>query len=226
MQLDRVIQGDCMDVLPTFPDKSVDMVVTDPPYFLPVNTYVGVRGKGAYSRTLEDASVLKGYFRTVFKELTRVVKCNGTYYVFCDAQSYPSFYEVMFPFCKHVRLLVWDKMISYNGYTWRHQHELIAWGECEEAERIPTGDGDILRCRGVLQKDRYHPAEKPVELLSLLIKKHPKALLILDPYLGSGSTAVAAKKLSRHFVGIELNPDYCKIAEERLRSSTDQAVLS
>ena len=214
--VNKIIEGDCQEVLPTLPDSSVDMVLTDPPYFLPVNSYVGTREKGYAGRTLADTSILKGYFKNVLSELARILRANGTFYIFCDAQSYPVFYEVMFPHCKHVRLLVWDKTVSYNGYTWRHQHELIAWGEREETERVPTGDGDVIRCRGVLQKDRHHPAEKPVELLSRLIRKHPSANLILDPYLGSGSTAIAARALNRKYVGIELNPDYVKIARQRL----------
>ena len=131
-----------------------------------------------------------------------MVKPDGTFYIFCDAQSYPIFYQVMFPYCKHVRLLIWDKMVSYNGYTWRHQHELIAWGEREHTKRIATGDGDIIQCRGVLQKDRRHPAEKPVEVIRKILVKHKTPagdLLILDPFIGSGSTAIVCKQLGFKF---------------------------
>lgn len=213
--LDKVICGDCLEVMKEIPDNSIDLVVTDPPYFMPINSYVGVRGQGYDRRTLADTSILKGYFKNVFDEIFRVLKPTGTVYVFCDGQSYPIFYEVMFPFCKYVRPLIWDKMISYNGYTWRHQHELIAWGEMKQTKRIPTGDGDIIKCRGVLQKDRNHPAEKPIPLLRKLIKKHDGEI-ILDLYAGSGSTLIASVQENRHFIGIELNSEYCTIAEERL----------
>jgi site-specific DNA-methyltransferase (adenine-specific) len=214
--------GDCLEVMPRIPDGSVDAVITDPPYFLPVNSYVGKRGEGYAKRTLADSSVLRGYFERVFVELSRLLKPNGTYYVFCDAQSYPIFYQVMYPYTKYVRLLIWDKVVSYNGYTWRHQHELIAWGELDESERIPTGDGDILKCRGVLQKDRLHPAQKPVELLSRLIDKNvPASGVVLDPYMGSGTTGVACKETGRNFIGIEMEPQYYEIAKRRIEAAHD-----
>ncbi|MBU2052457.1 site-specific DNA-methyltransferase [Patescibacteria group bacterium] len=204
--------ADCRDILPSLP--TVDLVLTDPPYFLPIQSYVGTRGNGYQKRMLGDLSVLKGYFELVFSDFEKVLNETGTYYVFCDAKSYPIFWQVMFPLCKNVRLLIWDKLISYNGYTWRHQHELIAWGELDKTERIPTGDGDVLKCRGVLQADRNHPAEKPVEVLEKLIAKHP-AGIVLDPFMGSGSTLIASKNLNRKCIGIEIEEKYCKIATLR-----------
>lgn len=132
IELNKIYNEDCLEGLKKVESNSVDLILSDPPYFLPVNSYVGVRGEGYHRRTLADTSILKGYFERIFEELERVLKPQGVYYIFCDAQSYPIFYQVMFPYCKYVRLLIWDKMISYNGYTWRHQHECIAWGEKED----------------------------------------------------------------------------------------------
>ena len=212
-----IIHGDCREVLPLLPDKSVDLVLTDPPYFLPIQSYVGTRKNGYQKRMLGDLSVLKGYFDLVFSDLSRVLSASGTYYVFCDAKSYPIFWQVMFPICKNVRLLIWDKMISYNGYTWRHQHELIAWGELEDTKRVPTGDGDIIKCRGVLQAERNHPAEKPVEVMEKLITKH--AGIVLDPFMGAGASVIAAKKLNRKCIGIEIEERYAEIAAKRVSQS-------
>jgi site-specific DNA-methyltransferase (adenine-specific) len=218
--------GDCLEILPTLADKSVDAVITDPPYFLPVNSYVGKRGEGYTKRTSADASILRGYFERVFAELARIIRPTGTFYVFCDGQSYPIFHQVMYPFTKYVRPLIWDKVVSYNGYTWRHQHEIIAWGELEETPRIPTGDGDILKCRGVLQKDRVHPAEKPVDLLGRLIEKSvPAGGIVLDPFCGSASTGEACVKLGRVFTGIEMEKSFFEIAEKRITEAQQQMVM-
>jgi site-specific DNA-methyltransferase (adenine-specific) len=219
LELDKIYNMDCLDGLKEIPNRSIDVVLTDPPYFLPINSYVGTRKNGYHKRTLADASILKGYFERIFEQLSRVIKKDGTYYIFCDAQSYPIFYQVMFPYCSHVRLLIWDKIASYNGYTWRHQHELIAWGEQDKTKRVPTGDGDVLKFRGVLQEDRNHPAEKPVELIqSLLLKNGHEGCVVLDPYIGSGSTAIACKNLNYHFIGFELNKEYCNGADIRLKN--------
>ena len=206
-----IYHGDCREIIPDLP--MVDLVLTDPPYFLPIQSYVGTRKDSYQKRMIGDLSVLKGYFELVFSDLVKVLNNNGTYYVFCDAKSYPIFWQVMFPICRNLRLLIWDKQVSYNGYTWRHQHELIAWGELEETQRIPTGDGDVIKCRGVLQADRNHPAEKPVELLSKLLNKHLG--VALDPFMGSGSTLLAAKNLNRQAIGIEIEEAYCEIAATR-----------
>lgn len=216
----KIILGDCLECLELVDSGEVDLIVTDPPFFLPVQTYVGKRGEGYVRRTLGDASVLKGYFGRVIKRLNRVLSDTGTYYIFCDGQSYPIFYEALFPYCKYVRPLIWDKLISYNGYTWRHQHELIAWGELDGAERVPTGDGDILKCRAVLQKDRLHPVQKPLELVKRLITKHGKeGDTVLDIYAGSFTTAKACIETGRNSISMEINPDYWEnIGRKRLNA--------
>ncbi|MFN0318375.1 MAG: DNA-methyltransferase [Burkholderiales bacterium] len=206
-----IFHGDCREILPTL--GPVDLVVTDPPYFVPVATYVNARGAAPTRRMLGDLSVLQGYFDALLPTIP--LKISGSAYLFCDAKSYPLFWRSMFPIFKHVRLLVWDKLVSFNGYTWRHQHELVAWGECEEAERIATGDGDVLRFRGVPQAGRVHPAEKPVDMLATIISKHGEGLL-LDPFMGSGPTLVAAKQLGRRAIGIEIEERYAEIAAKRL----------
>ena len=220
MNFYTLFHGDCLETLPNLPSNSIDLIVTDPPYFLPVNSYVSTRDNPNPTRTLADTSILKNFFKNVFKELNRVLKPDGTYYVFCDAQSYPIFYEIMFPYNKYVRLLIWDKLISYNGYTWRHQHELIAWGEGFNSKRVNTGDGDILKQRGVLQKDRLHPAEKPVELIKQLIAKHEHYETVLDPFAGSGSTLYACQDLGKSCISIELDESYCEIIKNRCFNRT------
>ena len=213
------IHGDCIEEMAKMEPNSVDAIVTDPPYFQPVFHYAGTRKGGPPQKNLSDLSILENFFAIFMRECSRVIKETGTYYIFCDGQSYPIFYRAMFPFCRHIRPLIWDKIVSYNGYTWRHQHELIAWGEQEKTPRIATGDGDIIRCRGVLQKERLHPAQKPVELLiKLITKSTPPNGLILDPFMGSGTTGMAAKAEGFRFIGIDNNAEYVEIAKKRINA--------
>ena len=216
-----VILGDCLEEMQKLPDKSVDMICTDPPYFLPIQSYVGSMEKGYEKRTLEDCSILKGYFKQIFREFIRVTKPSGVWYIFCNWESYPIFYELIFPICHSIRPLIWDKTASVYGYTWRHQYEMICFVTFSETERIPTGDGDVLKCRGVPQKGRNHPAEKPVELIKQLIMKHENLKFILDPYSGSGSTIIACLQTQRDYLGIELNENYVKRINERILEQTN-----
>jgi len=201
------------------PDKTIKLIVTDPPYFLPATHY---QTRKKFSRSFSDLGILEHFLKDLFKEFNRILKDDGHMYIFCDGQSYPLFYFYSYPFCKSIRPLIWDKKTSINGYGWRHQHELIIFAEMLEAKPIPTGDGDILRCSAVKVDNRKHPAEKPVELLGLLIKKHKQEnLVVLDPFFGSGSTGLACRNLSMDFIGIDISEEYCGVAKERLEEESN-----
>lgn len=209
------VEGDdCLDVLPRLPEACADAIVTDPPYFLPA-THYNVRTGGF--RSLADLGMLEHFFRDVFSAIRRVLKPQGSMYVFCDGQSYPVFYALAYCHFKRLRPLVWDKGTAINGFAWRHQHELILFAEREDAPAVKTGDGDVLRCRAVAIDDREHLAQKPVELFRRLIAKTtPPGGLVLDPFVGSASSGLAALGLGMRFLGIEKDATYCRLARERL----------
>lgn len=215
--------GDCLEVMRTLPDGCVDAVVTDPPYFLPAAHY---NTRSATARSLSDLSILNHYFRDFFETVRRVLKPDGFLYCFCDGQSYPVFYVTAYPHFKRVRPLVWDKGTSINGYSWRHQHELILFAESEDSPAVPTGDGDILKCRAVPINDREHLAQKPIELLGRLIDKTtPKGGIVLDPFMGSCTTGLAALSVERGFVGIEMDETYFALSEKRIAEAQLQMPL-
>jgi site-specific DNA-methyltransferase (adenine-specific) len=209
-----LIQGDCLKVLPTIPDNSIDLVLTDPPYFLPAVHY---QTRKQFQRSFADLGILDFFFTNFFKEISRIMKKDGSIYIFCDGQSYPLFYWNLYQFCKSVRPLIWDKKISINGYSWRHQHELIIFAEMPKAKPIPSGDGDILRFSAVKVNERQHPAEKPFDLIKTLIKKSlQQDGIIIDPFVGSGTTMKAAIDLNKNCIGIEVGREYIEICKKRL----------
>jgi len=206
-----IYHGDCREILPNLP--KVGLVLTDPPYSLPARIS---DTRQLFYRSLTELSILEYFFRDFFSWCDKVVKNSAVYYIFCDGQSYPVFYSLLYGYVKSVRPLIWDKMTSINGYSWRHQHELIIFAEMANAPLVKTGDGDILRFRAVPVMKRKHPAEKPVDLLCSLIAKTAKENSItLDPFMGVGSSVVAAKKLNRKCIGIEIEEKYCEIAARR-----------
>ena len=212
-----IIHSDCRLVLPLIPDKSIDLVLTDPPYFLPAKHYETRRN---FARSLGDLSILEYFFDATLKDCIRLLKGIGYLYLFCDGQSYPVFYVKLYSLVKALRPLIWDKMTSINGYSWRHQHELIIFAEMPEAQPVKTGDGDILRYRAEPIDDRKHPSQKPEDLISALLSKSLfESGIVLDPFLGSGTTLVCAKKLGRKAIGVEIEEKYCEIAAKRLSQS-------
>ena len=214
LPINEVVCGDCLEVLKTFPDESIDLIVTDPPYFLPAAHY---QTRTQFRRNFSDLGILEHFFKLTFQLFSHILKKEGIIYVFCDGQSYPLFYYHLYPYCKSLRPLVWDKKTSINGYSWRHQHELIIFAEMPNAKPVPSGDGDILKENAVAIGQRLHPAEKPVELIKKLIGKSSKENdVVLDPFCGSGTTCLASKILNRQWVGIDVSPEYCEIARKRL----------
>ena len=209
-----VRHDDCLNAMRDIPDGSIDAVICDPPYFLPARHY---QTRREFPRSLTDLSMLEHFYRDWFAESARILKPTGTMYVFCDGQSYPLFFTVAYRYVRKMVPLVWDKVNSINGYSWRHQHELILFAQMDESPNVPTGDGDILRCRAVPVDSRAHPAEKPVELLERLITKSvPAGGVVLDSFMGSGTTGVACIETGRNFIGIEKDATYFAVAEQRL----------
>lgn len=218
-----VYNQDCLEAMRAMDDKAFDLLVTDPPYFLPAAHYAT---RKTFKRNFGDLGILEGYFREWWTEVARVLKPTGSFYLFCDGQSYPLFYYYAYFFTKNVRPLIWDKVSAFSGFGWRHQHEIILWGEMPDARPINTGDGDIIRCPAVKVDERVHPAEKPVDIFRKLIEKSGNAgCSVLDPFLGSGSSRIAAYDLGFDFTGYELDKDYFEAQEKRFADHIAQAKL-
>lgn len=203
-----IYHGDCLS---TMVDLKANVIVTDPPYFLPARHY---STRKEFPRSLSDVAMLEHFYRDWFVAARVALGDAGVCYVFCDGQSYPVFYALAYPHFRRVVPIVWDKQVSFNGFTWRHQHELILFAERDGAPAIKTGDGDVLTCRAVPIEERDHPAQKPADLVRRLIEKHEGA--VLDPFCGSGTTLLAAAQIGRAAVGIESDERYCEIAARRL----------
>ena len=223
LELDKIYNMDCLEGMKQIDDNSIDCIITDPPYFLPAQHYATRKFQ---MRNFVDLNFLEHFFKEVFNEYKRIIKQIGHIYIFCNGQSYPLFWFYLFPFCKSVRPLIWDKKTSINGYSWRHQHELIIFAEMPKVKPIPSGDGDILRCNAVKVDSRKHPAEKPIDLLIKLIEKTTKPnQIVLDTFVGCGSTIIACKRLHRHYLGFELSKEYYDIALKQLLDDKKQIGL-
>ena len=183
----NVERGEALSVLRTMPAMSVDLTLTDPPYFLPAQHY---SARSRWPRSMADISVLEHFYRDVFAEIRRVSRPEAPIAVFCDGQSYPVFFSLLYPHWDRLIDVVWDKNELGMGSGVRRQHEwvLIGW----QGGRMNGWEPSVLRVRRVGQS-RVHPAEKPVALLGRLIRLlSPADGLVLDPFAGSASTGEAA----------------------------------
>jgi len=103
------------------------------------------------------------------------------------------------------------------GYYFRNQYEMILVIDKGKGKYYKRDFSDVQETSLILHSEETHPHQKPLDLILKILEHSSKSNdIVLDPFLGSGTTAVACKMLNRHFIGIEINPEYCKIAEQRL----------
>jgi len=205
-----IYHGDALDILPSLP--RVDAVITDPPYAIPT---VVAQGRDV-TRNVGDLSIIEAAMRLYFQAATERLLSNiGRIFVFCDGTSYPVMFRVLYG-AFSTALLVWDKGQIGMGREFRKSHELILHGWQRSTPIFEDGNGwpDVLKFAPIHSSGRVHPAEKPLELVMALVR--PCGRNILDPFMGSGTTLVAAKDLGRRAVGIEIEERYCEIAARRL----------
>lgn len=206
----RILQGNCIRVLRTLPDASVNLVVTDPPYL------VGYTDRGGRSLKGDNAPHM---VLPAFAELYRVLKPGSfcvSFYGWNRIDLFMSAWkDAGFTPVGHI---VWHKKYASRvGYlkACHEQAYLLAKGRPHSPTRpLP----DVLPWE--YSGNRLHPTEKSVSVLSPLIESFSRpGDLVLDPFSGSGSTSLAASLAGRDYCGIELDRRYCVIARRRLSDS-------
>jgi DNA modification methylase len=216
LPLNQIIQGDCLEVLKTIPDKSVDLVITDPPYSR--NTITAHSRNGV--RNLGDLSIQEFFYRNMFEQFSRVLKDGGVCFCFCDDLFYPILFASSYNSLQGHSLITWDKCHISFGRPIRKRHELVMYcskgggGQFYPSEERTHFPSIIFHKK---ETEKEHDAQKPVPLLIDLIKHFSKENdIVLDPFIGSGTTAVACKILKRNYIGIEISPEYCEVAQKRV----------
>ena len=204
-----IYHADCRDILPLIPDKSIDLVLTDPPYFLP-NTQFRPEMRMA-SRMWSNFTFAQTAFEQYLKLFLSKAKDDFEFYLFTDEVSYAVVYPLLYSHFYQSKLIVWNKQSIGLGGKWRRQFELLIYSFIGNPQ-CNGNHADILNCKRV--KDKGHPYQKPEELVRQIIELS-QFDLILDPFLGSGTTAYCAKKLNRKCIGIEIEEKYCEIAAKR-----------
>lgn len=220
----QLYKGDCFEILPTLQAESIDMVLCDPPYLKNYSTGFKIGVKRKAQRILND-TVGTFDFEKLIMEYSRVLKPDGHLYIFGCWQTGEIFKEAIE---KHFNLknkLIWVKERQTGGnleYTYGQSYEEI-WFATKGNYKKLNGhrDRDCLFYKRVpAQKNQFHPNQKPIDLLEFLIEKSTcEGDTVLDACMGSGSTGIAALRMGRKFIGIELDEYYYDIANQRFEDS-------
>lgn len=201
----RLILGDCREVLPTL--TKVDAVITDPPYGIGassgVGKYGGMKWGGGADLKWDDAIPSDDIFYKIMAASDKHILWGGNY----------------FPLPPTRCVLVWDKGAGFRNRTFAEVE--VAWASLDQNAKIfsrdPLASGDY--------KGKEHPTQKPVALMMWCIGLMGNAQVILDPFMGSGTTGVACVNLGRSFIGIEREPKYFDISCRRIEDAYRQPRL-
>ncbi|MDI6718153.1 MAG: site-specific DNA-methyltransferase [Methanomicrobiales archaeon] len=228
--LDTVCQGDALALLPELPEASVDLIVTDPPFAIDFRDQ-----RNNYNRT--GARVLPGY-REIgtaeygeftgawMREAFRVLRETGSLYVFSGWNHLKEILTALdasgFTTVNH---LIWKYqfgVFTRRKYVTSHYHILFAVKDrrryyFNKVEHYPE---DVWVVNREYWTGRIKtPTKLPLQLVERILPFSSRAGdLVLDPFLGSGTVAVAAKRMGRHYLGFEIVPEYCDLARERLEN--------
>ena len=207
--------GDCLDVLSEIERESVDVVLTDPPFFMPATHY---SSRTQWQRSWGDTSILAAFWSQCLDAIVPTLRLTGHLVAFCDGSSYPVFYPETYRRFDALRSLVWDKGRIGMGSPYRNQHELLIAARWASSHRTDQrGVADVFKYPPVSSGNRLHPVDKPVALLCDLLRPiAPASALVLDPFAGGGSTLMAARESGMKAVGIETEERYCEVIAKRL----------
>jgi DNA modification methylase len=232
--------GDCLSLVPKLLDKCIDMIFTDPPYGHNNNngdliakreSALGRGPSGPPRPICNDGPEAEELAEFLFSQSPRILKEEGCCCCCCCCGGGPDpmFARWSLMMDKHLsfkQMVVWDKGPMGMGWHYRRSYETILVGQkgdkCkwyDDSDKIEN----IIRpgkygIKKIIPSKKQHPTEKPKQLSALFIRLHSQVgEVILDPFMGHGSTIESAKELGRKFIGIEISEEYCAIAVKRLR---------
>lgn len=218
--------GDAYKLIKEIPDKSVDLIVTDPPYKVTARGSAGNSG-GMFQKKINKKGQVFNFNDISCKEYApefyRILKEGTHCYIMTN---HTNLIEMLNVFTesgfKFVKCLIWNKGNKIMGQFYMNQYEYIMFFRKGKARKINNcGTADILNVDNKKTKingKNLHDTEKPIELMEVLIENSSNENeLILDPFMGIGSTGVACKKLNRNFIGFEIDEEYFRIAGQRIK---------
>jgi len=233
--------GDCRDILPTLEKNSVRLLWTDPPYGhknhegdlnAQLNAHRGISNKPiANDGPDEMREVVSSMLKLAFPIL-----CDDCCCCCCcccgGGGPKPTFAWVADRMDKEglsfFHSVIWDKKNPGLGWRFRRQHEMVMVAH-KQGKKLSWANDDLAIANIISimpPRERLHPNEKPVELVNKFVSLTTNAGdIVFDPFMGSGTTGVAAVQMGRKFIGIELDPDYFKIACKRIEDAQRQKDL-
>lgn len=222
LEENKIHLGDCLELMKEIPDKSIDLVLTDPPYGM--NFQSGHR-EIKYKPIQNDNNL--DWLPEWIKQIKRIIKDNAHLYIFCSWHNVDIFKHELDKHIKVKNILVWVKNNKGMGdlvNDYAPKNEMILYCNPNNKPLNKGRDANILFFNRT--NNINHPTEKPVDMMSYLIEKSTnEGDLVLDTFAGSCPVAIACHNLKRRFICIEKDYDYWKASCERLEREQAQLKL-
>lgn len=229
--------GDALAILPTLEAGSVDVVITDPPY-LGLRGGTGINGDGVAKRVRASLTIGDEWCANLNWVMPAWNICRFGAMVFTSYHAIDRIKQA-FPPATAIGLVVWYKRNSpppqnnvphFNSeFIWLFKKTSgLNWRKLETFYDIPLLQAGCFAGERILRPDSgkaVHPTQKPEQLMRQLLRATRPGDIILDPFMGLGTTGVACLQLGRRFIGIEIREDYFKVAEKRLAQAARQMLL-
>lgn len=230
LELNKIYNIDCIDGLKQLRDESVDLIIIDPPFNSETKMGSPFRPNSKAKMSEEEWFIYnnmssRGYItwmNNIFKELYRVLKKGSHVYTFCNWKNIRNTMDVLeVNFFVQKDLLVWDKEHFGVGFFYRPQTEFIlfSYKGTKPKQLNSNAQANIIRLKRV--NNPYSLVQKPVELIKKFIElSTQEGDIVLDCFIGTGTTAIASKETKRNFLGFEISKKWYEIANRRLEQTS------
>lgn len=214
----KIINADCMEILKQLPDKSIDFILTDPPFGIKCDggSYgLGVSPKNTSKKSWDSSIPEKIYFDEMFRVSKNQIIFGGNYFT----QYLPPTKS----------WIVWDKIGDYKLHNNFSECELIWTSLKNVTKKITFVQQGFINSDKNENKFRFHPTQKPLKLIETILRDFVKVAgggLVADFYSGSGTTAVACYNLGLDFIAVEKDVEYYNLSVQRLADATAQQKLN
>ena len=234
----ELINDDCLDALKNIPDESIDLVVTDCPYHIVSGGCTNIPRKdepsGIFNRrnAFTQANAKSGKlfdnndieFKDWLPEIYRVLKKDTHCYIMINARNLKDLQtEAEKVGFKFQNILIWNKGNATPNRYYLNAYEMILMLRKGKARNINNmGCKNIIDVKNI-RGNKLHPTEKPVELNKIMIENSSNEDdTVLDPFMGVGGCGLACQELNRRFIGIEIDENYFKIAQDRMFNTRNE----
>lgn len=221
--INSIVNADCLDFMKQMPDKCVDLLLTDPPYGM---NYRSNKRKYKHNLIINDDNL--SWLPEWCKEIDRIIKPDAHLYIFCSWHNIEVFKNELSVYFPIKNILIWMKnnrgMGDLKG-DYAPQYEMIIFANPKNKALLHGRDSNILKFART--QNALHPTEKPVDLFEkLIIKSTNDNELVLDPFSGSGTTAIACRKLNRRFICVEKDLNYFQAFARWLENEQKQLMMA